>query len=574
MKGIRGAVIVAFLAVAAYANTLSNGFAYDDNAVIVQNGTISTGDWRGAISSRYHPQAVEGGGLYRPLTSAVFALEWTWFDGKPTGFHALNILLHAAVSVMVFFLLSTMIQPTAAAIGSGLFAVHPVHTEAVANVVGMGELLSALFLILACLLYLQGRDWIGIKRGIRLVGIASLYLLSLGGKEIGVALPVVLLLLDRFQIRKVKKELAVYLLLAVVLAAYLAQRWMVLGTLSGEVPSPTLSTLDTGQRVLTAIGLWFQYARLLLFPLDLSADYAPGVLMPSESLDLNVLLGLGVVAGLILVSIRAIRSRRPLFLVAMGVAWFGVTILPVSNLLFPAGVLLAERTLYLPSIGLSMAAGGAVTALLEVQARNRRWILGVTSILLVVLLARTVQRNPVWDSTISVLESLNRDHPESHLVFLNRGAGLEQAGAAREAGEAYEMALRLTPARYGTLTAVSGFLGGIGEWDRAEELARRAMEIVPARDDAYRLLAAHLLRQGKGREAHSVALEGMVRGQFHSDLWAAVSESYVLKGDLEAAIRARTAAAAIATDPQAHSERLEELRSAQETKTTSQGGER
>jgi tetratricopeptide (TPR) repeat protein len=172
-----------------------------------------------------------------------------------------------------------------------------------------------------------------------------------------------------------------------------------------------------------------------------------------------------------------------------------------------------------------------------------------------------------------VLESLNRDHPESHLVFLNRGAGLEQSGDLQGAGEAYEMALRLTPARYGTLTAVSAYMGRMGDWGRAEELSRRAMDLIPSRDDAYRLLSAQLLRQGRGREAHRVALEGMARGRFHPELWASVSESYVLKGDLAAAVRARIAAAAVAEEPGPHRRRLEELRAALEHQTASQGGE-
>lgn len=574
MTGLRGGIVVALLAVAAFANSLSNGFAWDDNAVIVQNEQATTGDWRGALSSRYHPQAVEGGGLYRPVTSALLALEWEWFGGDATGFHAINVGLHAVVSLLVFFLLSSVLPVLGAGVGAGLFAVHPVHSEAVANVVGMAELLSALFLLSACLLYVRGRDWAGGLRGMRLVGLGGLYLLSVGSKEIGVTLPLILLLFDRFRVRAIRKEAATYFLLGLMLAAYLAQRWFVLGTLTGEVPSPTLSTLEPFQRVLTAVGLWSQYARLLLFPLDLSADYAPGVHFPSEGLDGGVLLGFLVMSGLILAVVKAAKRPPPWPVVALGIAWFAVTILPVSNLLFPAGVMLAERTLYLPSAGLAMVAGGSAAGLQARQGGPPRWILVLVPAILLGFMGRTVKRNPVWESTLTVLESLNRDHPESHLVFLNRGGGLEQAGDLQRAGEAYDMALRLAPARYGTLTAVSGFLGRIGRWDRAEELARKAMVIVPGRDDAYRLLSAQLLRQGRGREAHRVALEGMVRGGFHADLWAAVSESYVLKGDLEGAVRARQAALAVAADPDVHRQRLEELRSAGERSSTGQGAGR
>jgi tetratricopeptide (TPR) repeat protein len=165
-------------------------------------------------------------------------------------------------------------------------------------------------------------------------------------------------------------------------------------------------------------------------------------------------------------------------------------------------------------------------------------------------------------STYTVLETLNQEHPESHLAFLNRGRGLERVGGEEAAREEYAMALRLAPERYGTLTAVAGFLGRMGEWQESERLLRRAMALAPSRDDAYRLLAAQMLRQERGRDAHRVALAGLARAGFHQDLWGAVSESYLLRGDLEAALRARRAA--LAADPESphHRARMEEIREA------------
>jgi tetratricopeptide (TPR) repeat protein len=246
-------------------------------------------------------------------------------------------------------------------------------------------------------------------------------------------------------------------------------------------------------------------------------------------------------------------------MLALGIFWFALTVLPVSNLLFPTGVLLAERTLYLPSVGLALVVAGALPAMRDLGTGVRRVALVVGATVLLALTARTVARNPAWESTRAVLETLNRDHPESHLVFLERGLGLEETGDLEGARAELEMALRLAPARYGTLTAVAGFLGRREEWAAAETLLRRAIIMAPARDDAYRLLSAHLLRQGDGRRAHGAALAGLARSGFHPDLWGAVSESYVLKGDLGAAVRAREAA--VAADPLSafHRERLADL---------------
>src|SRR5262245_17116211 len=195
---LRGALLVVFLALTAYANSLGNGFAYDDEGILPQNPTVTSGDWVGALGRSWWPAAAAGAGLYRPVTSASFALEWKLTGGSPTAFHAGDVLAHALVSLLVFALLLQLASPLAAAAGGLLFAIHPLHTEAVANVVGRAELYAAAFYLLACLLYLKGRHWTGASHALRLLGLGALYFLSLGSKEIGVTLPGALLLLELY----------------------------------------------------------------------------------------------------------------------------------------------------------------------------------------------------------------------------------------------------------------------------------------------------------------------------------------------------------------------------------------
>ncbi len=569
MTTLRAGFLVLFLAGGAYANSLGNGFAYDDNAIIPQNPFVTGGDWRGAASSPYQPDALEGAGLFRPLTSLSFTLEWTAFGDDPFGYHLLNLVFHALVSLLVFLLLLEVGAVFPALVGGALFAVHPLHTEAVANVVGRAELYSALFYLAACILYWKGVDWGWWRRVPRLLGLGALYFLSIGAKEIGVTLPAALFLLEAFRPLLVGRsrvpeepghtvdrpgtpgpslpsrllsETPTFLLLLVVLLAYLGVRGMVLGTLTGEVSAPIFQALGSGERILTAVALWVQYARLLFFPMDLAIDYAPGVLFPAEGVDLSVAFGAVVIMGLVYCAVRAARANPVMPLVTLGVLWFALVVLPVSNLLFPTGVLLAERTLYLPSVGLSLAAAGVTSRLLGARLVFRRTALALGVGVLLVFFFRTVTRNPAWLNTYTVLETLNRDHPESHLSFLNRGSGLDRVGDNEAAREEFSMALRLAPRRYGTLTEVAEFYGRMGEWAAAETLLARAIEIAPSRDDAYRLLSAQLLRQRRGREAHRVAVAGLATAGFHPDLWGAVSESYILKGDLKAALRARRVA--------------------------------
>jgi Flp pilus assembly protein TadD len=546
VTGRRARGWVLFVAVAAYLNSLGNGFAYDDNGIIRENPVVTEGRWGEALLAPYWPGAVAGSGLYRPVTTASFAAEWRLWKGEPVGFHAVNVLVHAAVSLLVLGLLARFVATPAALAGALLFAVHPVHVEAVANVVGLSELLAAAAVLVASLLYLDGTAWGPGARAVRLAGLSLLYLVGLGAKEIAVTLPGVLFLLEVMRpdpeplAHRLRREGPVFASLAAVLVAYMVLRLSVLGTLTGEVPAPALRGLDTGERILTAFTVWPQYLRLMVFPRTLAANYAPGVLTVSRSLSPTVIVG-GLVMIVWLGAVVGLRRRAPV--VALGLGWFALTILPVSNLVVPAGILLAERTLYLPSVGAALALAGVAAAVgRAAPARTRRLaaILGVTAG--AALLVRTVERNPTWFSSFTVMSTLAREHPESYVALRSRAEGLHRVGEDAEAARAYDRAVALAPQHYGLLCEVGEFYARRRQDERAERLLRTAVAVTPDQPTAYRLLAEMLIRQGRGREGHAVALRGLARSGADRELWSLVSEAYVLKGDLEAAVRARRAA--------------------------------
>jgi len=567
----RAGAYVIFLAVAAYANSIGNGFAYDDNGILPSNPVVTSGDLTGAVTRPWWPLHVEGAGLYRPVTSLSFALEWPLWKGSPLGYHILNVLFHGLVSLLVFgFLLLLLGSVSGALAGGGLFAIHPLHTEAVANVVGRAEIFAAFFFLLACILYWRGRGWEGWTRGLRLLGLGLLYLLSLGSKEIGVTLPGVLLLMEVVGPRltaeaskplacRLWREAAVFVFLPVVLMAYLGLRFLALGSVAGEMTAPVFQFYGPGARLFTAIATWAQYLRLNLFPIRLAADYDPGVLFPSEGVDGPVLVGALILLCLGIIVVKAWR-RYPL--VSLGILWFVVCVLPVSNLFFPTGTLLAERTLYLPSVGLSLVAAGLTGLVLDLRRPWKLMVLISAFVWGAGAFAKTVARNPSWMSTFTVLQTLNAEHPESWRAFRARAEGLERVGDMEAAGQSWDMAVRLAPADYSLLVRAGSFHAHWGSWPTAQEYFQRAIQLWPRLANAYQLLAENLIRRGLGREGNRVALAGLARSGFDPQLWAAVSESYVLKGDLAAAARARRAAAENdPTDP-AQWRRLGEILSA------------
>jgi len=153
------ALLVGILAALVFANSLANEYAYDDRHIIVDNTAIhSLETLPGSLVTPYWPTAYGRElGLWRPVTTGAFGVQWMLGGGSPLLFHLVNVLGHAAASVLVLVLLAHLMSLPAALAAGLLFAVHPVHVEAVANVVGFSEVFSTAALLAACLVHVRTR---------------------------------------------------------------------------------------------------------------------------------------------------------------------------------------------------------------------------------------------------------------------------------------------------------------------------------------------------------------------------------------------------------------------------------
>lgn len=395
MDGRRLYLAVGLCALVVYLGALWNRFALDDVIVIGQEPLVHSlsGLWR----AFGHPYL--RGAMYRPLTIASYTLDWplqsfAWF-------HAVNLLWHAAASVLVAMLARRWIDTTGALVAGLVFAVHPVHVEAVANLVGRDELMAACFALLAV--------YAGLVRGS--VGWSAVALgLGLLCKENAAVVPGLIvwgwvLGLARPGRRRMLAFVASWAVLAV---AYGLVRWLVLHSTEDPFLAPVFAGLPALDVRLTALSALTDVARLLVFPLRLRADYGPlertAVTSLADQRLILALLCLGLWALLLGLAWR--RGRR---VEAFGLGWIAIAFSPVANLLFPTGILVAERTLYLPSAGLALAAG----AWLARQPARRLWpVVGV-----VVLAAgiRTALRVPVWRSDNTAILSILQDSPRSYV---------------------------------------------------------------------------------------------------------------------------------------------------------------
>jgi hypothetical protein len=432
---------------------LRNGLAYDDRYIIFLNDRVHTlkGWWR-VFDSTYWPPAWGGDG-YRPITILAFAIEWATGRGAPWIFHLVNIALYCATTVAVFWLASALLPEFAAWMTAALFAVHPVHVEAVANVVGQSELWVALALTWTTALYIRSRRR-GPLRPRTIAVILLVYVAACFAKEHAIVLPALLLAAELTVIddpRPLRQRLAAFRLFGLLLTlgalVYMFARTLVVTAgLSGFAPYVVFQSLQLSyaNRVLTMIGVVPQWVRLFLWPARLVTDYSPPYVDIAQGPALNQLPGLLLLLGILGLAV-ALHKRRPA--ITFGIVWLCIALLPVSNFIVAAGIIIAERTLFLPSIGAMLAVGGVV-AWLEPHLVRRRWQV-VTAAASVAILAagawRSVDRTAVWKDNDTLFRQSVIDAPLAYRAHYMLGAWLFENKRKLEGEREYRRALALFP---------------------------------------------------------------------------------------------------------------------------------
>ncbi len=595
----------ALLAFAIHVNSFKNQFAFDDVKFLPLNTALH--DIRNLprlLAEPYWPGILGGKelGLWRPATTLTLGIEWALFQNHGAPYHVVNALGHAAATALVVLLIGTLATASIAFVSGLIFAVHPVHVEAVSNIVGIAEVQAAILFLAACLLHARAAPALGPPTGEgtprygtrRLVAVTLLYLGAFFTKESAVTLPGVIFLLDaareRLGVRDVglyaRRRAPLYGALAGAASLALALRWRVLGSIAHPLGPLGGELLEAGvPRIWTVATIWTHYVRLIVFPLNLSADYSPNVL-PIElgwrALNLvGLVLGLSFLAGTWL-AFRARtldEDRESARLVGFGVMWFVVTISPVSNVFFLSGVLLAERTLYLPSVG-ALAVGGW----LVVRFIRRRRVLGWAFVATVVGLMglRTWLRNPSWRDTGTVLKVIVEQHPKSGRAQWAVANASYNEGRVPEALQAYRAAIGMLGQNQQLMTEIGKTLidaklyraadfilfqawqdepsWGVaqvflamsrlqqGDFANAERYARASLAVAPDQGITADVLSSALAAQGRFAEAIPWRETAIEHGQGDAwEQWMTLARLRMTVGDTVGAQMARDSAIARAT---------------------------
>ncbi len=341
-----------------YANTLGHGYVLDDLLAITENSLVKKGiSAIGELLSSHYRVGTEGAGasalLYRPLSLVTFALEWTMAPGSPFVAHLMNVLWYSATVGLLFNTLRITFRGYHwmwAAGSALLFAVHPLHTEVVANIKSRDELLSLFFCVAALYVWVRALQRPAAGRTILAL---FFYFLALLSKESAVTFLPAFPFVGWFFFEKTLRQSAAHgALFALPVAVFLLLRAWVF---SQTADNFTISAFDNpiveaeafGERAATGFMALWQYFRLLVFPHPLVSDYSYQHLTVVGWTNWQAIAGLLLVGGLAFWTLRGLSQRRPdAFLSGMFLA--GIVL--YSQLLIVIGVLVGERLMYAPSL--------------------------------------------------------------------------------------------------------------------------------------------------------------------------------------------------------------------------------
>jgi tetratricopeptide (TPR) repeat protein len=560
------AVVVLLAAFAVFANSLPNGFVYDDVQVIEQNPRLATPWDLKVFFARPYWSSEQGNaaGLYRPLTLWLFALQRALFGAGPFGIHLVNVLANALLGGLVYALLWLLVGHRGFAfLCSLLYALQPVHTEVVANGVGQAEITAGLCVILAVLFHLRylrralPRPGAAIPRAARrrgepvaetegryadVVWAAGLYFVGLLCKESVVVLPGLVFLAEWLVLRRgdllaTLRQWRRYALYVPPLALYLIIRAAVVGRGLPAVQE-VMAGVSTGQRLLHAWGVIFNYLGQTLLPLHLCAEYADYTRMVAR-----VWTPLAVSAVLAGVVVSAVLCgwlyRRRWYLPLFGLGWFFLSLLPASNLLFPVGTIRADRLLFIPSLGVMLCLGWLLTALFRQQRQAGAL---VSALFLCFYGWRTVTRNLDWRSSESLWLATVERNPGSPIGWRFVGDTYRDRGDLKQAAEAYRKAIDLREGagfpNPDVHSRYAGVLAKLGQTREAEAHYRKVLEREPRHMVALNNLGEQLLLRGVPREAAELFQRAAAAEPDSFMPWANLAQATLALGELDRALSA------------------------------------
>jgi tetratricopeptide (TPR) repeat protein len=490
-------VLLVVMTLAAYWPVMSCGYIWDDDVYIHQNLLLRSFDGLGSIWLE-----VGATPQYYPLIHTTYWLEYRLWGPDPTGFHVVNILLHALSAVLLWRVLKRLDVPGAWVVAA-VFALHPIQVESVAWITERKNILSGTLYLAAALVYLRFALPTGEGRPSRWLygGSLALFLGALLSKTVACSLPAALLLVLWWKRGHIgwrdARLLAPFLVLGVALG--LLTVWMEIHRVGAEGPEWDLTLIDRG--LIAGRALWF-YAGKLLWPWPLMFIY------PRWEIDAGVwwqylfpAAAAAVVVGLWLARNRL--GRGPL----VAVLFFAGTLIPALGFfdVYPMRFsFVADHFQYLAGVGLvALAVGAGFAAAHRFEDKGRAIAVAASGLVLVALGTLTWRYGPAFQDEETLWRRTLARNDSAWIAHNNLGDILRAQGHYDVAIHHFRRAVELKPDHAKAHNNIGGILGLQGRPEEAIVHLRRALELDPSLSRAHANLGNVLLMQGKREEAIS-----------------------------------------------------------------------
>lgn len=536
-------VIILVVCFVVYFNALFNGFVYDDRGQILENNWITNLSNIPEVFSKSVWAFRKGttvSNFYRPLMHVVYMFDYHIFGLNPWGFHLINICFHAGVSMLVFLITAALLRqstsnsaspsfardnPQIQSLAKGeiregllsppfvaamLFAVHPIHTEAVTWIAGLPEVSFTFFCLLSFYFYMRFDN-----KNFYILSLIT-FLLATLCKETALVLPVILMGYDynfKGRISEISSSLKRYIPYVLVGGAYFLMRLHALGSLA---PHKQHVTLTIYQNIINVFPLFVHYLEKLILPINLNAFY---VLHPITSIfEAKGILSLAIVSCFAVLTFYASRKKGLPFISLLFI------IAPLLPAFYIPGLgenTFAERYLYLPSFGFA-AIFSLVTAKAGTNETKKAVIITATLIVTVIYSIGTASRNVDWRDDYSLFTDTVEKSPDGALPHMFLGDNLRSQGRIDEAIEQYRIALTLNQDDSTAHNNLAIIYHEKGLLDEAVQHLLAALRLAPDFADAHYNIGMIYMDQGLTDQAieHLEKAVGLAPGdsQFRGDL--------------------------------------------------------
>ena len=574
---IRLSLIIALFSFLVYSNTLKHGFVLDDVSVISENTLTQQGApaLKEILSSAYRVgYTTDDNNLYRPLSKAMFAVEWQLSPNNPQIHHTVNVLLYALGCVLLFLLLVRIskINVYILFFSVMLFAAHPIHTEVVANIKSRDEILSMLFIV-ASLHFVTA--YLKNNKVFSFAAYLLCFFLALLSKESAIVyVAIVPLVLHFFTAASRSTIVKMTAASAGVSVLYLLIHYSVIGSIGLHnipvIDNTLMSTTSVFQQKLTAILILGKYLLLLIFPHPLSSDYSFNTIPIVTSVaNIGFLLSLIVHAGLLFFAIKKFREKH---ILSFCILFYLVSMSIASNIFIMIGTHMAERLLFLPSIAFCIALGYGLSRLFRLNftepaskfgtfMTGGKAFVGVSIVIIVLFSVKTVARNKDWKSNSALFTKDVETVPNSAHMLMYYTDFMSNKDTLKTLPDAERMA-RLAKAKKSIDKALSiyelfpdaHYLSGriwyeSKQYDSAYKSFSRASALNPGRALYHNNVGTSLFSMGRFDEARAEFEKAVNLDKNDADhafnlgsAYGALGEQYRSKNDQENARRMFTLA--------------------------------